>query len=350
MRLLQVLLFPFSFCYGMVMMVRNLLFNTGILPSESFDIPVISVGNLSYGGTGKTPHIEYLIRLLSPVVPTAALSRGYGRKSKGFFLVSEKSDVKETGDESLQLAKKFDKITVAVDEKRVRGIRTLCEKHPGTGLILLDDAFQHRWVKPGLSILLTDYHRLYTEDHVLPSGTLREFRTGAQRADIIIVTKTPKVFSPITRRRIQSDINPGKWQHLFFSYISYGSPVPFNEDQDTSILQKMSYILLFTGIANDEPLQEEVSRRCSELAVMKFPDHHFYEMKDIEAIKKRFDDLPTRKKILMTTEKDLMRLKQTEFSTILKKLPLFYLPIEIDFHGTDKQMFDKLITEYVTKS
>jgi tetraacyldisaccharide 4'-kinase len=332
------------------MMVRNLLYNLDLLHSESIDIPVISVGNLCMGGTGKTPHVEYLIRLLSHKIFTATLSRGYGRESNGFILGSRRSNVKYIGDEPLQYVKKFNNIKVAVDEKRVRGIRNLREKFPDLGLILLDDGFQHRSVRPGISILLTDYHHLYTEDHVVPSGHLREFRLGAHRADVIVVTKTPKIFSPITRRRITEELKPGPHQHLFFSYISYGIPVPLLEDSGFSVPDKLSYILLFTGIADDYPLQEEVKRRCTYLSVMKFPDHHQYNPRDVENIIKRFDDLPSRKKIILTTEKDMMRLKTPELVVLLKNLPLFYLPIEIDFHEKDKQAFDKLILDYVEQN
>jgi tetraacyldisaccharide 4'-kinase len=334
----------------MIMMVRNLLFDLGILHSETFDIPVISVGNLSTGGTGKTPHIEYLARLLGESVPTAILSRGYARESKGFILASRESNAKYIGDEPLQFVNKFRDINVAVDEKRVRGIKKLIDKFPDTGLILLDDAFQHRWVKPGISILLTDYHHPYMEDHVIPSGRLREFRSGAKRANVIIVTKTPKVLSPITRRRLEDEIKPLPSQQIFFSFITYGCFIPVNEEQDLTILKKLSYILLVTGIANDYPLQEEIRRKCTDLSVIKFPDHHQYEMKDLEKIKQRFNDLPSRKKIILTTEKDMMRLKNPEFSTFLKDLPLFYLPIEIDFHAKDKQGFDKLIKDYVEQN
>jgi tetraacyldisaccharide 4'-kinase len=331
----------------MIMQLRNYLFDLRMLHSEKFDIPVISVGNLSTGGTGKTPHIEYLARLLGDSVHTAILSRGYARKSKGFILASRKSNVKYIGDEPLQFVKKFCNIKVAVDEKRVRGIKKLIEKFPDTELILLDDAFQHRWVKPGISILLTDYHHPFMNDYVIPSGRLREFRSGAKRADVIIVTKTPKVLSPITRRRLQEEIKPRPFQQIFFSFITYGCFIPVNEEQDMTILKKLTYILLFTGIANDYPLQEEIRRKCFELTVIKFPDHHQYDMKDLENIKQRFIDLPSRKKIILTTEKDMMRLKNPEFSNFLKDLPLFYLPIEIDFHEKDKQGFDKLIKDYV---
>ena len=330
-----------------MMLVRNLLYDLRIMKSESFEVPVISVGNLSFGGTGKTPHIEYLIRLLSDSFPTATLSRGYGREGNGFVLASLRSSVKYIGDEPLQYVRKFHNIKVAVDANRARGIRKLLEKFPDLALILMDDGFQHRRVKPGISILLTDYHHLYSEDYVVPSGCLREFRSGAKRADIIIITKTSKVFSPITRRRILDEIRPRNLQNLFFSYISYGSLVPFHEEDGLDILEKPINILLFTGIADDYPLQEEVRRRCSSLTVKKFPDHHKYTIKDLEILRKQFDDLPTKKKILITTEKDMMRLRTPELSTFLKNLPLFYLPIEINFHEKDKQIFDKLILDYV---
>ncbi|MEI7898010.1 MAG: tetraacyldisaccharide 4'-kinase [bacterium] len=349
-RILQVLLFPVSLCYGMVMQVRNLLFDMHILPSMTFDRPVISVGNLTYGGTGKTPHIEYLIRLLSPGKFIATLSRGYGRQSDGFILASKRSNVKYIGDEPMQFQKKFENIKVAVDEKRSRGIRILLEKFPELKVILLDDAFQHRYVKPGLSILLTDYHRIYPEDTILPSGTLREFKTGARRADIIIVTKTPKIFSPITRRRIMEELKPDSRQRVYFSFIKYIEPVPVSDPMNLTLPPKLTNILLFTGIANDYPLREHLERMCSELIVMKFADHHPYTVKNIEQIIRTFRNLPTQKKIVVTTEKDVMRLKTPELSAYLKNLPLFCVPMQIDFHGTDKEKFDNEILQYVEKN
>jgi tetraacyldisaccharide 4'-kinase len=332
------------------MMARNFLFDLGLLKSIRYEKPVISIGNLSYGGTGKTPQIEYLVRLLSGDNFLATLSRGYGRKSEGFIIGSKRSNVKYIGDEPLQFAKKFDNIKVAVDEKRTRGISLLFQKYPKLDVILMDDAFQHRYVKPGLSILLTDYHHPYTEDAVLPSGTLREFKCGARRADLIIVTKTPKIFSPITRRRFLEDIRPCAHQKVFFSYIRYGNPMPLYEQSQPDYPAKTNNILLFNGIANDMPLREHLERMCSELVVIKFPDHHLYSMKDLELIRKRFDDLPTQKKVILTTEKDVMRLKNPAFSTFLKNLPLFYIPIEVEFHGGDKELFDKEILNYVAKA
>ena len=349
-RLLQVILLPVSVCYGMVMQIRNWLFDLHLLPSKTFDKPVISVGNLSYGGTGKTPHIEYLIRLLSPGMFVATLSRGYGRKSKGFILASKRSNVKYIGDEPLQFLKKFENIRVAVDEKRSRGIRLLLEKYPDLKVILLDDAFQHRYVKSGLSILLTDYHRPYAEDMILPSGTLREFRCGAGRADIIVVTKTPKIFSPITRRRIIEELKPDSRQRIYFSYIKYVDPVAVFDTLNFTFPTKVTNILLFTGIANDYPLREHLERMCSELIVMKFADHHTYTIKDIEEITQKYHDLPTQKKVLITTEKDVMRLKTSELSGNLKNLPLFCVSMEVDFHGADKEKFDNEILRYVKKN
>lgn len=348
-KFIQIVLFPFSLLYGLIMWIRNLLFQFNIFTSRKFDIPVIGVGNLSYGGTGKTPHIEYLIRLLSEKNFIATLSRGYGRKSKGFNLATEGCRNTDIGDEPMQFFSKFKKITVAVDEKRARGIRHLLSINPPPEIILLDDSFQHRYVKPGLSVLLTDYRKLYYEDFVLPSGTLREFASGSSRADIIVVTKTPKIFSPITRKRILEEMKADANQLVCFSYISYGAFQPVF-DETTEFPAKVISILLFSGIANDYPLREHLERQCSDLTVIKFPDHHYYNEKDIRKIIQQFHDLPTQKKILVTTEKDSMRLKNDQFSAYFKNLPLFCIPIEIDFHGNDKKVFDEAILKYVAEN
>lgn len=349
MRLIHFLLLPLSFCYGLLMMVRNKIYDIGLFRSASFDIPIICVGNLSAGGTGKTPHIEYLIRLLKDRFMVATLSRGYGRDSSGYLVASKCSNYKYIGDEPMQLIKKFPDIKVAVDAKREHGIRSLVSKNPGLNVILLDDAFQHRSVKPGLSILLTDYRHLYTEDHVLPSGMLREFPSGAKRADIIIVTKTPKVFSPITRRRIIEELKPTPRQHLFFSYIRYCDPVAAF-DYPIPFQHRYSYIIIFSGIADDEPLSEHLERKCTELVRMKFRDHHPYTLDDVLSIQKKYDDLPTQKKVIVTTEKDLMRLRSPEFTQILKTLPIFYIPIVMEFHGADGEQFDKTVLTYLETS
>lgn len=349
-RFLQIFLYPLSICYGLIVHFRNLLFDIGLLPSKKFDIPVIGIGNLSMGGTGKTPHIEYLIRLFRQSHQIATLSRGYGRKSKGFLEVTRQMSAAQSGDEPLQFISKFDDIIVGVDEKRSRGIHSLTGKYPSLQLILLDDAFQHRYVRPGLSILLTDYRRLYFQDYVLPCGTLREFRTGARRADIIIVTKTPKIFSPITRRRILDDLKAHPRQKVFFSYISYGEMFPVFPEEGIALPPKITSILLFTGIANDYPLAEHLERMCSDLVIEKFRDHHDYSGSDLTRIISRFNDLPTQKKIMVTTEKDSMRLKVPECAGYFKNLPLFCIPMEIEFHGADKLNFDEEITRYVEEN
>lgn len=349
MWLLRIILYPVSILYGFGMAVRNLLFSTGLLPSTRFSKTVISVGNLSMGGTGKTPIIEYLIRLLSPGYSIATLSRGYGRESNGFLIGSAKSKVKYIGDEPLQLIRKFDSIKVAVDENRRRGISNLFRKYENLNIILLDDAFQHRWVKPALSILLTSYSKLYCDDQVIPAGTLREFRSGAGRADIIVVTKTPKIFSPISRRRIIEDLSPGKTQQIFFSYLSFGNFLPLLDSTPAEMPRKLVSILLLTGIADHSQLQEYLERICSNLVVMKYRDHHLYTENDINQISARFRDIPTQKKIIITTEKDMMRLKTTELTPLLRNLPVYYLPISIGFHGDDKEAFDKLVLGFVEK-
>ncbi|MCX6282017.1 MAG: tetraacyldisaccharide 4'-kinase [Bacteroidetes bacterium] len=349
MQLLQYILYPMSLLYGFIMQVRNLLFDIKVLPSAEFDKAIISVGNLSMGGTGKTPHIEYLIRLLLPSFSIATLSRGYGRESKGFIVGTKRSNVKYIGDEPLQLIRKFSNIKVAVDEKRNRGITNLISKNEELDVILLDDAFQHRYVKPGLSILLTSYSKLYCEDHVVPSGTLREFRSGAKRADIIVVTKTPKIFSPISRRRIIEDLAPGKHQHIFFSYLTYGDPLPLSDSVSGGIPARLVSILLLTGIADHSLLQEHIERFCSDITLMRFRDHHPFSENDIADIEAKFNNIPTQKKIIITTEKDAMRLRTSELSPLLKQLPFFYIPVSVEFHGKDKELFDQSIFSFVNR-
>ena len=259
MRLLSALLFPISVLYGTVTFVRNKMFDCGILPSEKFDVPVICVGNLSVGGTGKTPHTEYLALLLSARYRVAVLSRGYKRKSKGFVLADERTTARELGDEPYQIKRKFPDIKVAVDADRRNGITRLMqlpdEEKPE--VIILDDAFQHRYVKPTLSLLLTDCNKLYTSDYVLPAGRLREWKSGASRADIIIVTKCKADISDEERKNILRQISPSKNQRVFFTYINYGELLPvFGESCDTSVnfICGNPEVLLLTGIANPFPL------------------------------------------------------------------------------------------------
>ncbi len=353
MNLFQGLVYPFSLLYGTATWLRNKLFDGGILRESSFDVPVISVGNLSSGGTGKTPHIEYLIRLLSPHKKyLSTLSRGYGRKSKGFVLASKLSGPTDLGDEPCQFQRKFAGIRVAVDEKRPRGIRRLLAENPPSDCILLDDAFQHRYVKPGLSILLTDYFHPYYKDHVLPSGTLREFRRGMRRADILVVTKCPPVLSPITRNAMLHRIRPLANQHVYFSYLSYGRLTPMNPETTPALEddRKFYAILLMAGIANTYPLEEQLKRSCIDLEVCSFSDHHQYTRQDLLKIREKFCNIVGKNKVIVTTEKDRVKLEEPELAEVLAGLPIYYQPMQVEFFKNDKTWFDNQILEYAGKN
>ena len=350
MKIFLFLLYPFALIYGMISFFRNLCYSWGIFKSTKFDFPVISVGNLSMGGTGKTPHIENLIDLLKREFNIAIVSRGYKRKTKGFKLADENSDALEIGDEPLQIKQKYKKIVVAVDEKRVRGIKKVMEAAPETNLVLLDDAFQHRAVKPGMNILLTDFHNLYPEDHPFPVGTLREFRHGARRADIIIVTKTGKVLSPITVRRIHKLIKPKEHQKLYFSRISYGKVLPLPGLDIEPPKEKISSILLFAGIANVYPLKEKLLNMSNHLDTLVFGDHHSYSKSDYQKIKTKFENIFTQNKIIITTEKDAMRIAIPKIPDELVGLPIYYLPIKVKIHKEFRTDFNKQIKKYVREN
>jgi tetraacyldisaccharide 4'-kinase len=353
MKLIRVFLYPLSILYGSAGWVRNRLFDLHILPQHAYLTPVIVVGNLSAGGTGKTPHTEYLVRLLhDSYTRLCTLSRGYGRKTKGFILANTNSTPSDIGDEPCQFVRKFPFAKVAVSEKRTTGIMELLKIEPETNAILLDDAFQHRYVKPGLSILLTDYFNPYYKDHLLPSGMLREFRSGAKRADIIVVTKCPVVLSPITRKSIIEKIQPAPGQHIYFSFLRYGDLLPFDPGNTPQPDENRKYytVLLFTGIAQTYPLEEHLRRSCVEIEVMKFPDHHDFTVYDLQKIRETFDNIVGKNKILVTTEKDRMRLEKPELKEALQGLPVFCQPVEVDFFSEDKKWFDKQIFDYVEKN
>jgi tetraacyldisaccharide 4'-kinase len=352
-KFLRIIAFPLSFIYGIIIAIRNKMYDTGILPSREFGIPVISVGNLCVGGTGKTPHIEYLIRLLKSEFYIATLSRGYGRKTKGFLLADTQSTASDIGDEPLQFKRKYSNVRVAVDARRVNGIHELQKNYPSLQTILLDDAFQHRAVKPGLSIVLTDYSKLYVHDLIVPTGSLREFKSGIIRADIIVVTKCPVILLPIERKRLLNEIKPMPHQHVYFSYIKYGDFLPLNGTEQRNPFTKEFYfernysILLLTGIANTSPLEYYLKDKVKNIQRAKYPDHHRFTHNDIDSIKKIFNTIAASNKIILTTEKDAMRLKDPEYADALKDLPVFYIPIEIDFHDKDKEQFNEQITHYV---
>jgi len=347
MFLLRILLLPFSLIYGLIIGVRNYLFDIGMLKSFEFKLPVISVGNLSAGGTGKTPHVEYLIRLLKDHYKIAVVSRGYLRKTKGYILAEKESTSSMIGDEPMQYINKFDNLLVAVDENRKNGIQKLISDHTELKAIILDDAYQHRYVKPGLSILLTDFHSLYSNDFLLPVGRLRESKKGARRADIIVITKTDPVFSPLSRRDVLEKLNPLPHQKVFFSFVTYGLPVPLFSELPPLRYNLINTIVLFAGIANPYPLEQYLKRLCSELVTCHFNDHHQFTEKDILTVKETFNDQFSRRKVLITTEKDAMRLREPSISHFLKGFPIYYIPIEISFHFKEKEKFDKLIIDFI---
>ncbi len=346
---------PFSPFYELIIRVRNILFDKGVLKSEKFDLPIISIGNLSTGGTGKTPHIEYLIRLLRPSKKIATLSRGYGRITKGFMIVPDNPSTKMVGDEPMQYHLKFKDITVAVCEDRAEGIKQLMQRTNRPQVIMLDDAFQHRTVTPGLNILLLEYDNIFKKDYLLPGGNLREPLSSKKRADIIIISKSPSILVSIEKKRILEKLNAAEHQHVFFSYIKYGDFYKVFGQQSPMLmgagyyLEKRFTILLVSGIANPSGLIEYLRRHTDKLETLIFPDHHEFSNKDIGEIREKFDAIVNTSKIIVTTEKDAMRLQNPELDPGLQKLPLFFIPIEIMIHQ-DGEKLNQLIENYVRKN
>jgi tetraacyldisaccharide 4'-kinase len=341
MNLLRKLLFPFAILYGLITSIRNFLFDIGILKSYSFDLPIIAVGNLSVGGTGKTPQIEYLIRLLSDKYKIATLSRGYKRQSKGFILAEVGTNAKILGDEPFQFFQKFPSIKVAVDADRKNGIEQLLSQTEKPEIILLDDAFQHRKVKAGFYILLTSYGDLYSDDFMLPTGNLRESRSGAKRANVIIVTKCPFNLSLDKQNDIRNRLNVSADQELYFTFIAYDNFI-FGENRKKNVNEIKSIAkVLVAGIAKPEPFfafLQDTNDVC-----LSFPDHHNFTDKDILEIKKLAQN-----NIIITTEKDYVRLKGS-----LPNEQLFYLPIQSSFISgpeTSGDNFNKTILDYVGTS
>ena len=345
------LLAPLSWLYAIVLYGRHKLYDWGILKSKSFSIPTICVGNLSLGGTGKTPHTEYLIKLLKDRLHVAVLSRGYRRETTGFVLADEKSTYKDIGDEPLQYHKKFSDITVAVDEDRADGVSRLMRHEKLPGVVLLDDAYQHRKIKPGRNILLTEYYNLYNKDMLVPAGTLRDIKCAAKRADIIIVTKSPKVLIPYARRDILKVINPQPYQKVLFTYIEFQTLQPVNDIARATPLQNVKSIYLFCGIANPYPLEEHLKRKCNTLITNYYKDHHDFNDNDIDKIISGYESMIGKNKIILTTEKDFMRLTNSSYRSRFSKIPLFVIPIEVRFNDKkDEEIFKNLILNYVGKN
>lgn len=336
----RLILLPFSILYGTITGIRNLLYKVGIFSSYEIPVPSIIVGNLSVGGTGKTPHVAYLASFLKDKYNIAILSRGYGRKTKGFLVISTDSIATDVGDEPLEYKSKFGSdVQVFVCEKRKTGIEMILKQFPDTDLILLDDAFQHRAVRAGLSILISDYSRPFFRDFVLPAGNLREWKDGEKRADLCIFSKCPPELSEQNKTHYRSTFhNP---QQVFFSSVVYGSLIPL---LGHSIPSDISDIILVTGIANPTPIREYLSSEAKVTPVV-FPDHHRFSLQDIHRIHEIFRNFTHGKAIIVTTVKDAMRLLTEEFKHETNEFPWFMLPIEVDIE--DSGRFTNEIIQYV---
>ena len=319
-------LMPLSWLYGLGVSIRNLMFDVGMLKSKSFPIPVICVGNITAGGTGKTPHTEYLIKLLSKKYQIGVLSRGYKRESQGYILATNQTPMLDIGDEPYQMKHKFPQIHMAVDKDRCHGITELMRANvqPSTEVVILDDAYQHRYVKPGLYILLMDYHRLIYFDKLLPAGRLRESMAGRMRADIIIVTKCPRQITPMERRGIEMSLKLASWQKVFFTTYHYRD---WFKDVGNNPL-------LVTGIASPEQMEYDLQKLIPKFEMMSFPDHHNFTQQDIENIRAKAAG-----RTILTTEKDATRLKG------LKNMKI--VPIEVEFLNNQGPEFDKLVEHFV---
>lgn len=339
MKLLRFLLFPFAILYDVITKIRNLFFDINVLKSTKFKVPVICVGNLSVGGTGKSPQIEFLIRLLKDDYKIAVLSRGYKRKTEGFQLINDTHSAADVGDEPLQFYTKFkNDASIAVDADRTNGIQNLLKNDAGLQVVLLDDAYQHQKVRASTSILLTKYNDLYVDDFILPTGNLREARSGADRAKIIIVTKCPENLSEEKQQEIKERLKLKKHQKLFFTTISYDEKLKGSDANLTISDLKNKEVLLVTGIANPTSLLQFLSEEKIKYTHLKYPDHYNFTSNDIEKIKTDFNKLSANNKIIVTTEKDYMRLQDQ-----LKKV--CYISIKNTFIKDEKLFTDFIINE-----
>ncbi len=340
------LLLPFSWLYGIVVFIRNKFYDWGVFKSQSFEIPIISVGNLEIGGSGKTPMVEYLIRFLKNDFKLSTLSRGYGRKTKGFRWVNPNEDATLTGDEPLQISQKFPEISVAVCENRVYGIEHIQKEHQ---LVLMDDAYQHRAVKPGLSILLFDYHQLKKPKFLLPAGNYREAFGGRKRADILIVTKCPQTLNKSEQKKLEILVSPFQHQTLFYSGIKYAEELQnISSDQQISLqtVKKDWTVLLLTGIAKPEPVLNEVKKYSKNIVHHSYPDHHQFSQKNMLKLVTDFNAIESENKIIITTEKDAVRLKTDKFAALLNQMPVYQWAIEVNFLNSTANDFNTLIKKY----
>jgi tetraacyldisaccharide 4'-kinase len=343
---IRLLLFPFSLVYAIVIRVRNLLFDKKLLPSASFNLPLICVGNLAVGGTGKSPMVEWMVRCLKDRFAIAVLSRGYKRKTRGYALADEYTTALDIGDEPMLFHSKFPDVAVAVGEERLDAIPQLLHDRPGTRAIILDDAFQHRSVRAGLNILLTDYSNLFTRDWWLPSGDLRDAPSSYRRADIIVVTKCREDLTEDEGREIAAEIRPLPHQQVFYTAIQYGKPYHITR-RDPAVIDDRTEVLLVTGIANPAPLKRWLDERSRAYYELAYSDHHIFSIDDLRSIIRRFDGIPATDKLILTTEKDAVRL--IKFRQELENCPLYVLPITPRFLFDEEPGFTDLIVTFITE-
>ncbi|MBL7724985.1 MAG: tetraacyldisaccharide 4'-kinase [Chitinophagaceae bacterium] len=340
----RILLLPFALLYWLGIAIRNWLYNKNIIESTSFGLPLICVGNLSVGGTGKSPMVEYLVSNLKADYKVATLSRGYKRKTKGYALADEKTTALEIGDEPMQFHLKFPDVPIAVGEERIEAIPQLLHDKPEIQVIILDDAFQHRAIKAGLNILLTDYNNLFTRDFYLPTGDLRDLKSSYKRAEIIIVTKCKKELSEIEKQKLVKEINPLPGQHIFFTAIDYSRPYHIITKEEKGLNGKVE-IMLVTGIANPRPLKKLLEEHSNTYQMLQYADHHIFTIDDLKDIKESFDKISTKDKVILTTEKDAVRL--LKFYDEIKNVPFYVVPVKHQFLFNQDAEFDQLITDFI---
>lgn len=345
LRSFRILLFPFAIVYGLILRIRNFMYDHHWLKSTSFNLPIINVGNLSVGGTGKSPMVDYLVNMLKQQYHLGTISRGYKRRSEGYLLANDTTTAVEIGDEPMQFHLRHPDIAVAVGEERIVAVPQLLYDRPETQLIILDDAFQHRAITPGFNILLTDYSNLYTRDFYLPTGDLRDNLSSAARAQIIIVTKCPRDLGETEKQQIIQELKPLPHQTVLFTCIHYGRLYHIVR-QSPSDLSKDAEILLVCGIANPGPLTKFIEVNCSSYEAMFFNDHHIFSIDDLKDIYHRYENMRGPGKLMVTTEKDAVRL--VKFRHELRDMPMYVLPISIHFLFEGEKVFQALISNFIS--
>lgn len=342
-------LWPFAWLYGLAVYIRNCLFDWGWKKSRSFQTAVISVGNITAGGTGKTPHVEYILSVLQQQFPVAMVSRGYKRKSRGLQVATPSSDSRQMGDEPFQIYQKFPNAVVVADANRCRAIDYIEKYHPVTDAIVLDDAFQHRYVEPGLSVLLIDYNRLITKDKLLPVGNLRESTLSRYRASVIIITKCPSTLKPIDLRNLYNEISPRPYQRLFYTTYQYNSLQSIFTSQTLPLTNDME-VLVVSGIAQPKPMLSYLSQHVASVNAISFADHHHFSQKDWKKIQKCFDEMSGSNKCIVVTEKDAVKLRAQKIIPESLKDKVWVLPIKVSFLQNAEKDFNKLMIDYVSKN